>query len=533
MKLSHALVICSLMLITACGGSSSKVHQKEKQVARFNIHGEPPTLDPRRAYDSVSVSVTNLCFEGLMRHGKNGETEFGLAKEFTLSEDGKTYTFTLREAKWSDGEPISAWDFEESWKTILNPSFPSEMGYDLYIIKNAKAVREGTLPLEQLGIKALDAQTLRVELEYPHPHFLMMISSHLFPVVPRHIQSTYPNWPESAAHYVSSGPFRMVNWKHYNQIILEKNPEYWDADTVRLQNVELYIIEDENTELAMFENKDLDWAGFPVSQLPLDALPTLLKEGKVNLYDISGVYYYVFNTKEFPFNNANLRKAFALAINRQAIIDNVTQGKQKPALGLIPPSMWPDKVDYFKDADLQEAKRLFTKALQEMKITKQELPQLTLSYNTNAGHHKIAQAVQQQWNEAFGIQIHLENKEWKVFLDELSHHQFQIARLGGIANFNDAADFLQDYRYASSNRNYSQWFDPRFGKLMSQAEKTKEAEARKALLKEAEKILIEEMPIAPIYFYTGTFLKNPHLKDVYVSELNELNLKYAYIETER
>lgn len=531
MKVLHSTLISSLLLLTACGANSQKDNQKNKQIVHFNILSEPPSLDPSKAIDTTSVSVISMCFEGLMRPGKNGEVEFGLAKDVSISEDGKAYTFILREARWSDGEPITAFDVEESWKTILNPSFPTEMDFELYILKNAKGVKEGTLALDKLGVIALDAKTLLVELEHPHPHFLVMTASHLFPIVPRHIQNSFPNWAESEKQYVSSGPFKLKNWKPYNQIILEKNPNYWDAEAVKLQEIDIFVIEDENTELSMFENRALDWAGYPLSHLPLDALPTLFKKQQVKLCDVAGVYYYVFNTRKFPFNNIKLRRAFGLAINRQAIIDNITQAKEKPAMSFIPPSMWADTTNYFHDADLEEARRLFTEALQELNLSKETFPHLTLSYNTNAGHHKIAQAVQQQWNEAFGIQVQLENKEWKVFLDELSHHQFQIARLGGIANFNDAADFLQDYRYASSNRNYSGWFNPRFGELMAQAEETKESGARKALLKEAEKILIEEMPIAPIYFYSGAYMKNPQLKGTVVSELNMLDLKHAYLES--
>ncbi|MBI2743319.1 MAG: peptide ABC transporter substrate-binding protein [Chlamydiales bacterium] len=532
MKLPSALFITSILLLTACSNSTTSVERRSKQTARFNIHSEPPSLDPRKATDTTSISVIRMCFEGLMRLGQGSAPELALANQVLISEDGKSYTFTLREASWSDGTPITAMDFEKSWKTILDPSFPSEIGLDLYILKNAKAAREGKLPLDQVGVKAVDARTLQVELSYPHPHFLLMVTSHTFLPVPSHIPEAYPNWAENEKHYVSSGPFKLKEWKHYNQITLEKNPDYWDAQAVKLNEIQLAIIEDENTELAMFENGELDWAGSPLSQLPIDALPTLMKKKEVNLYDLSGVYYFIFNTREFPFNNVKMRRAFSLAINRQAIIENVTQGRQKPATSLIPPSMWKEEISYFKDADITEARRLFAEALKELNITKSELPSLALSYNTSAAHHKIAQAIQQQWVEAFGVQVHLENKEWKVFLDEVYHHQFQIARMGGIAAINDPADFLEASRYYPSSRNQSQWYSPRYAALMDKSEQTKDAETRKAILREAEKILIEEMPIAPIYFYTGAFLKKPYLKDVFVSELSELDLKHAYLEKE-
>jgi oligopeptide transport system substrate-binding protein len=280
----------------------------------------------------------------------------------------------------------------------------------------------------------------------------------------------------------------------------------------------------------MFENNELDWAGFPLSTLPTEAISSLTKKGELECYDIAGTYYYVFNTKAFPFTNVNIRRAFGLAINRGSIVTNVTQMGQIPATGLIPPSMWKDPHPYFQDNGIKEAKRLFALGLEELGVSIETLAPITLSYNTHAGHHKIAQAIQEQWHQVFGIRVKLENKDWKVFLDELRQHKFQIARLGGIASINDPSTFLDYYRYLSNSNNHSQWNNPKYSELLEEADLTPDPDQRTAFLKQAEKILIEEMPIVPIYFYTGNYVKKPYVKGIYLSELNNLDLKWAYVE---
>ncbi len=298
----------------------------------------------------------------------------------------------MRQAHWSDGEPVTAFDFEKTWKQILDPAFPCEFAVDLYIIKNGKAAKTQRCSVDEVGVKALDEKTLQVELEHPVPYFLSALTTHSFFATPSHITGKYPNWTQD--HYVGNGPFVLQEWRHHDAIELTKNPYYWDKENTKLERVLYTLVEDETTELTMFENGELDWAGYPLSTLPTEALPTLAKKGILEQYNIAGVYYYIFNVKEFPFTNANIRKAFTLAINRQAIVANVTQMGQIPAMSLIPPTMWKNPHSYFQDHDVAEAKRLFALGLNELGITAEELSPITLSYNTYVGHHKIAQAIQ-------------------------------------------------------------------------------------------------------------------------------------------
>jgi oligopeptide transport system substrate-binding protein len=508
-KLFFLLLICS-----ACQSTPPI----PKQELRLVLATEPPSLDARLAADVISASVIRMCSEGLMRADANGKSQFALAETVDISEDQKTYTFHLRESYWADGKPLTAHEFEETWKSILDPASLSQRADALYIIKNARAAKEGTSPLDQIGVRASDDRTLIVELTHPTPYFSDLVASHFFLPV------------RSDDYMIGNGPFKITSWRHYNEIVLEKNERYWDAAAVKLSKIHLAILEDHNTELNLFQNGEIDWAGHPLSALPTDALETLKRKGDLKTYPLAATYYYVFNTTTFPFNNVHLRRAFALAMNRQAIVSHVTQGEQTPATGLVPPTMWPEKISYFQDHDVEEARREFKLALEEMGIEASALPPITLIYNTDQSHHKVAQAVQEQWFRAFGIRVGLANKEWKVYLDELTSRQFQVARLGGIAYFNDPICFLDHYRYAIGCNNHSGWCSAEFATLLEKADETTNAEERTAFLRAAEALLIEEMPIAPVYFYTGSYLKKNAVKGVFLSELSDVDFKEAYLD---
>lgn len=522
--------ILFLLLFTGCV-KKEKAYRPSSQELRLNLHSDPPTIDPRKATDAVSLPIIKMCFEGLTRIDPSGQPMLAAAEKIEISNDQKRYVFTLRDAKWADGEPVTAYDFEKTWKEILDPSFPCEFAIDLYILKNGNAAKSQRCSVDEVGVKALDEKTLQVDLEHPVPYFFSALSTHAFFPTPHHITSKDPNWIQN--HYIGNGPFLMQEWRHHDSIIMVKNPLYWDAENVRLERVVYTLVEDETTELTMFENSELDWAGYPLSNLPIEALSSLNRKGILEHYDIAGTYYYIFNTKELPFTNIHMRKAFSLAINRAAIVANITQMGQSIATGLIPPSMWKNPQGYFRDNDIAEAQKLFALGLDELGMSVEDLPPITLSYNTLAGHHKIAQAIQEQWHQAFGVRVKLENKEWKVFLDELRHHKFQIARMGGLANINDASTFLDFYRYLSSSNNHSQWNNPKYSELLEEADLITDPDKRMSLLKQAEKILINEMPIAPIYYYTGVYVKKPYVKGIFLSELNDLDLKWAYVELDR
>jgi oligopeptide transport system substrate-binding protein len=496
----------------------------------MNLRSDPLSLDPRKTNDAGSINLIKVCFDGLTRMGLDGKAQLSVASHIAISEDQKVYTCTLKETLWSDGTPVTAYDFEQSWKTMLQPAFPCEAVTDLFILKNARAAKFNKCPVDAVGVKALDAQTLRIELDHPLSSFLSMLSTHCFLPTPSHIISKYPDWADKGENYVCNGPFSLQDWRQSNYMTLIKNENYWDKQSVRLEKIQLYIIEDESTGLSMFDGGELDWVGSPLSSLPFDALASL---SNVQTYNMAGIYYYTINNKDPLLANVHLRKALALSVNRHQIIENVTQSQQLPAMNFIPPALWTGTQQYFKDADVEQARQHFKIALKELGLTQEEFPVLKLSYNTMNSHHKIAQAIQGQWRDALGIKVSLENKEWKVYLDEQRHHQFQIARMGGLANFLDPITFLDNFRYLSSAENFSQWTNPAFTELLEKADHTIDPEERLCYLFKAESIFMDEMPVIPIYFYTGSYLKKPYVKDLYISELGDVDFKWAYVDMKR
>ncbi len=525
----NCIVVCLLGVLAVIGCTKKGAAYRPKmQELRFNLKTEPPTLDPRKSSDITSFTIINLCFEGLLRSNEVGELTLAAAEHMEISEDQMRYTFTLRDALWSDGEKVTAYDFEKSWKTVLDPAFPCDFVTNFYVIKHAKAAKAGRCSLEEVGIVALDEKTLQIDLEHPASYFLSSLAGGYFMPTPSHLTEKYTHWTDT--HYVANGPFFLTQHKDHHSISLQKNPFYWDQKSIRLEKVSFAMIEDETTELSMFENAELDWAGSPLSNLPTEALPSLVKNKTLQRYDIAGTYSYMFNTTVFPFTNKHIRQAFSLAINRQEIISDVTQMHQLAATSLVPPLLWGKVTSYFQDASSAQARTYFEMGLNELGITREEFPSVSLSYNSSSIHHKIAQAIQQQWRSTLGVEVKLSNKEWKVFLGEMRQGKFQIGRMGSIAEINDPISFLDQYRYLSSNLNYSHWNNPHFSELLEQADLTGDQEKRLALLSQAEKLLIEEMPMAPIYFYTGSYIKQPYVKGVRVSAFNQLDLKGAYVE---
>lgn len=519
---------CSYLfiLLTVLAGCSKKEAPRTRQELRMNMKSEPLSLDPRKPYDVASNNFLAMCFDGLVRVGLDGTPRLSVAEAIEVSPDQKIYTITLKETYWSDGHPVTAYDFAASWKAQLDPAFPSLAAHLLYVLKNARAAKLGKCTSEEIGVTPLDERTLRIELSYPSPVFLSMLASFPFFPVPAHIVEPFPDWADKAgSRYVTNGPFLLKEWRPSNRMRLEKNSTYWDREAVKLQTLDFAILDDENTELSLYESGAFDWSGTPLSMLPTDALPVLKQ---AHTYPLAGTYYYVFNTQDPLLQNRNVRRALALAVNRQSIVKNILQGGQQAALRFIPQALCTEEVSYFRDADVEGARECLKKALEELGLDK--LPVLTLSYNTLQTHHLVAQAIQQQWQSALGIRVKLENKEWKVYLDEIQRGQFQITRMGTIAPSYDPLHYLSEMRYLSSSTNFSRWTNPQYTEWLEQAEQELDPQTRMQLLLKAEALFMEEMPVMPIYFYTGNYLKKDYVKDVYLSSLYDIDFKWAYLE---
>lgn len=538
--LFFSMLLVLSMFLAACAGGGDNADGGDEggksdvaQELRVNIKTEPPSLNPGLAEDSTSGTVLRNILEGLTRIGKDGKPENAIAEDVQVSEDGKTYTFKLRDAKWSNGDPVIAKDFEYAWKWALDPNNQSTYAYQLYYIEGAEEANTAGGSLDAVGVKAIDDKTLEVKLVNPTPYFLELTAFYTYLPVNSKIAEANPDWATDAGeNYTTNGPYHMVEWSHSDKIVLEKSETYWDAETVKLDKIELLMVDDENTELSMFDSGELDWAGAPTSELPTDAMQALKDEGRLNTEPIAGIYNYKFNTTVEPFNNVNIRKAFAHAINRQEIIDNVTQGEQLPAMAIVPPSMFEENTEgYFPDNDVEAAKEFLQKGLEELGYKDaSELPAITLSYNTSEGHQKIAQAIQDMWKQNLGVEVTLDNSEWNVFLDKINQMDYQVARMGWLGDFNDAMNFLEMYRDADGGNNNTGWESKEFQDLLAKSATETDPEARQQILKDAEAVFMEDMPVAPIYFYTNNWVKVENLKDVVVSGLGDVQYKWAYFE---
>ena len=326
--------------------SKNKVATPASQVVRINIRDEPQTLDPRKARHLNSLAIVHMLFDGLTRGSKEGTAELALAESVDISDDLKSYTFHLKEALWTNGDLVVASDFAYSWKKMLSPDFPSDTAFHLYVIKNAKAAKEGKKSIDEVGIRVLDEKTLAVDLENPTPYFLELLGSPAFFAVNQKVDEQNPAWAQDAATYVSNGPFQLATWKHQDQLTVQKNEKYWDAPKVKIAAIKLHMLTEE-TELKMFEKQELDWAGSPLSTLPVDALQFLKNTNELKTKKGLGTYFIRTNTEFLPLSHPSIRKAFALAINRKAIVDHVTQGNQLPATGFVPLSFGLQKAALF------------------------------------------------------------------------------------------------------------------------------------------------------------------------------------------
>lgn len=545
MKKGTVLICVQLivfLMLSGCGSfnknDNTEGENKKGTIAqhlRVNIKSEPPTLHPGLATDSTSGVVLRHAFEGLTRIGEDGKPHEAMAEKIDISDDKKTYTFTIRDATWSNGDKVTAHDFEYAWKWVLDPKNQSDYASIIYnYIAGAKdAYNTKDISVEKMdkvGIQAKDDKTLVVNLTNPADFFLQLTAFYTYLPVNSKVAKQNPDWANKVDdNYVMNGPFLITN-KAAN-ITLQKNKDYWDADTVKLEKITMDMIDDENTEYQSYKKGELDWAGAPTSALPTDVIPQLNKEGTLQTNVIAGTYWFKFNINKEPFNNANIRKALTYAINRKAIIDNITQGGQKPAMAVVPMTMVKEnEKGYFKDNDIDTAKQLLDKGLKELGLKDAtQLPKIALSYNTSEAHQKIAQAIQDMWRKDLGVDVSLSNAEWAVFLDNVDRGNFQIARGSWLADFNDPVNFLEIFTEPKGN-NDTGWTNANYNDLLSKAAVETDSTKRMDFLKDAEAILMDEMPIAPLYFYTQNYIKSEKLKGVVISPLGDVQYKWAYFE---
>lgn len=491
----HRFLLLFLCLILSCCDHASP---KSSHQLRIGISSDPTTLDPRKMRDMSAVSFAPLFFDGLTRLDQDGIPQLAVAKEFTVSPDQKTYTFKLRDSFWSNGDPVTAYDFENTWKGNLNPATASPNAYQLYIIKGAKEANEGKIPVDQVGIKATDASTLVIHLNQPTPYFLNLLATYFcFPVHPK-------------GYEINNGPFLLKSWTALSELVAAKNPHYWDADKVKLSEI-AFIVTDDNTALRMFEKGDFDWIGSPLAAIPPDAIQSLKTKDYFHITPAAATNFVRLNVNSPPLNDIKVRQALRDTIRRKELVEHILQANQVPAYSLVPYSF-------------------STPLFQEQTLTSPfPAAPITLIYSNSERNHKIAQALQEQWRVNWGIPINLQSYESKLYLEKLKKGDFQMALGGWFADLSDPISYLEIFKDKNNGTNNTNWENPRYKNLLSESATESNPEKRAALLKEAEKILIEESPIIPVFHYTYNYASNPMITGVYFSDLGYIDFKNADI----
>jgi len=477
-------------ILIGCTVSSPPPH-----CVRLNLFNEPSSLDPRKGSDFSTHTVALMLGEGLTRIAPSGEPELALAD--SVFREGLNFTFHIRAATWSDGMPITAHDFERSWKEALAPDFPADQAYLLYSIRGARAAKEGRSPIEDIRVRALDTQTLRVELELPCPHFLEQLAHPTF----------FPNRDDAFC-----GPFLLKEWRPGDLICVEQNPLFWDAEHVHIGRIEMVSISDEHTELMLFEQGLLDWAGSPCSTIPFDLIPQWRERPEFRQVPIRGTYVYRLNTHHPLLANKKIRRALAFAIDREYWVEHLCKNVHFAATSFLPDSE--GEIGF----NPEQAQELFAEGLAELGL--ETPPPLALSFNANEDHLQVAQTVQQYWQQLLGLPVDLRPQDWQVHLSALAHGSYEVGRHALIARYADPLDLL-----------CLEWEDAPFQRAMEAAQSEVDNQTRNKYLRQAEMRLIDEMPMIPLYHLRYSSLCNPQLKNVFMSDLGQLDLRWAYFET--
>lgn len=520
-------------LALACDGANKSLDSNKDQILHVGNKAEPQTLDPQLITGVPESHIADALFEGLVAYDqKTTQILPAIAVKWDVSADKLTYTFHLRpEAKWSDGEPILAHDFVFSWQRILNPDFGSEYAYMLYPLRNAKAFNMGkTKSADEIGVKALDERTLQVQLEHATSYFLPLITHHSFAPVPRKIiekfgdpLSRHNTWTQ-AGKMVSSGPFMLTQWLFNEKVVVGKNPHYWDAQNVRLSEIHFYPIDSRLTEERKFRAGELHIT----DEVPTHKINAYQRDNAKDLiiYPYFGTYYFNFNVTRKPFDDRRVRMALALAIDRQSLVTNITKAGEVPWGALVPPDTAGYTSPYQIPYDVKKARELLAEAGYP---SGKGFPPVELIYNTDEMHREIAEAIQQMWLKNLGVKVALANQDWKVFLDNRQSLNYDIARRGWIGDYIDPNAFIELYTSFSGN-NETGWENPVYDELVSLTSREFDEKKRQSHFARAERLLLEDATILPVFVYANTYLKSPRVKNWQNDIMNRYHFKHVYLE---
>lgn len=502
----------------------------DEKVLYLNNGEEPTSFNPAIGFDAVSWNALNNLMEGLTRLGEDHKPEAAIAEDWDVSDDGKTYTFHLRgDANWSNGDPVVADDFVYAWQTLLDPETGSSAAFLGYFVEGGEAFNSGDGSADDLGLTAVDDKTFEVQLENPTGYFLHVLTNPAFFPVNKAVATEDPDWHTEADSFVANGPFKLESWDHDSEMVMVRNEEYWDADAVNLDKVHWAMVNDTNTEYQMFESGDLDNA-----DIPPELSDELIEGDNVAIEEQGGLDFYRFNVTEEPFTNKKIRKAFALAVNREDVAEFVVKNGVEPAYGFVSPGFINPSDGDFRDAngdlvtfEADEAKQLLEEGMKEEGYD--ELPEVTLSYNTSDSNKAVAETLQSMFSETLGIEVTLENIEWNVFQEEQKDLNHQLSRSSFLFDYADPINFLESF-ITDSSMNRTGWSNETYDGLIADAKAEADEGKRWDLMYEAEKLLAEEMPVFPVRYYNQVEVVREGVTGLLRHPVGYLELKHTDVE---
>lgn len=540
--LSSVLAVAMIATaFTGCGGSTSQASsqaasgtgsaaQPKSVSLTVNVGTEADSIDPALNTAVDGGIYIQHCFEGLTKLDKNGKIVNGQAKDIKVSDDGLTYTATLRDdIKWQDDKPVTAQDFVYAWQRVVNPKTASEYSYMFDPIVNGTDIYTGkNKDVTKLGVTAKDDKTLVIKLNAPCAYFLELLSRPMYFPVRKDVVDGNDKWTQDPKTYIGNGAYKMTAWNHKESIIDQKSDTYYDKAEVTVDQIKFMLMDDDASIQAAYQNGELQFA---------DSYPTEEQDKWAATKDYHnmaqlGTYFCCFNCKKAPFDNVKVRKALTLAIDRNYIVKSITKAGQIPADAFVSTGISDADTSkqfrdvggsYFsaKDSDsdknVAEAKKLLSEAGYP---DGKGFPTFEYSYNTGTGHKAIAEALQNMWKQELGINCTLASQEWAVFIDSRHKGNYDVARHGWLADYNDPISYLDMWMTTSGN-NDAKWSNKDFDALIQKAKATGDQKVRMQAMHDAEKILMAEMPVCPIYFYTDVYLENTNLSGLVTTPLGD------------
>lgn len=482
-----------------------------QQVFRYNNHSEPSTLDPQKIEENTAAQVAFDLFEGLVWLDSNGNVQPAQAKSWKISDDGKQIVFTLREnLRWSDGSPLTAEDFVFAWQRAVDPATGSPFADYLAAghVVNAAHIVSGKISPQQLGIKAVDARTLQVDLEQPTPWFISMLAwPTTFPVPHTVVQKYGEDWTRPE-HLISNGAFVLANRVVNEKIVAKPNPQYWNRAETVLTQVEYLVVDNAVSGYNRYRAGDLD-----LTWVPADQIKDIQQKMPDELHIIPrlNTEYYNFNTSMPPFNDVRVRRALYLTVDRDLIAHKVL-GLREPATTLTPPQVTGFKPPVLDELNEPLAQRvILAKGLLHQAGYDEQRPlKFELFYNKYDLHEKTAIALSSEWKKLLGVQVTLRNMEWKTYLDARRAGDFMLSRQSWDATYDEPSTFLNTLQ-STSVENVGHWSDAEYDRLLKQAESVADPVTRNVLYSQAELRINQQAPIIPIYYQPLIKLLKPYV----------------------